>query len=84
MKVKLYAGVVTAAAAIGTLGMAGIALASPVTTAPGPVAHCNVILVGGYSPCFPSSPMQPIFPVHPIHPVPVYPINPGGPDKRAP
>ncbi len=69
MKVKLYAGTVAAAVAIGGLGMAGAASASPVVTTSIPVAHCNVILVGGYSPCFPR---------------PIGPINPGGPIKLVP
>jgi hypothetical protein len=69
MKVKLCAGIAVAAAAIGGLGMAGAASASPAVAASVPTAHCNVILVGGYSPCFPR---------------PVIPINPGGPMKPLP
>jgi hypothetical protein len=69
MKVRLYGGIAAAAAAIGGLGMAGAASASPAVTASIPVAHCNVILVGGYSPCFHR---------------PIGPINPGGPMKSAP
>ena len=75
MKIKLYAGIVAAAAAMGGLGMAGAASASPVTAASVPVAHCNVILVGGYSPCFP----RPINPINPVNPV-----NPGGPMRPLP
>lgn len=67
MKVKLYAAIAAAAAAIGGLGMAE-ASASPVVTASVPMAHCNVILADGYSPCFPRL----------IGP------NPGGPDKPVP
>jgi len=69
MKIKLYAGIVAAATAISGLGMAGAASASPVTAASVPVAHCNVILVGGYSPCFPR---------------PINPVNPGGPMRPLP
>lgn len=75
MKIKLYAGIVAAATAISGLGMAGAASASPVTAASVPVAHCNVILVGGYSPCFP----------RPVNPGgPIYPVNPGGPIRPFP
>ncbi len=69
MKIKLHTGMVAAAVAIGGLGMAGAASASAAVTASVPVAHCNVILVGGYSPCFPR---------------PIIPINPGGPMKPLP
>lgn len=68
MKIKLYAGSAVAAAAIGALGMASAASASPAIAPPIPAAHCNVILVGGYSPCFPT---------------PIRPINPGGPIVRS-
>jgi hypothetical protein len=64
--IRLCAGLVTAAT-MGGLGMAGAASASPAIAATAGVAHCNVIMVGGYSPCFPK---------------PVYPggtVNPGGP-----
>jgi hypothetical protein len=74
VKIKLYAGIVAAAAAMGGLGTAGAAAASPVTAASVPVAHCNVILVGGYSPCFP----------RPINPRPINPVNPGGPMRPLP
>jgi hypothetical protein len=82
MKVKLCAAIV-AAVAIGGLGMAG-ASASPVTASV-PVAHCNVILADGYSPCFPW-PICPINPrpIYPINPRPICPINPGGPMKPVP
>jgi len=73
--IKLHAGIVTAAATIGGLGMAGAASASPAIAAPATVAHCNVILVGGYSPCFP----------RPVNPGgPIYPVNPGGPIRPFP
>jgi len=68
-KIKLRTGMVAAAVAIGGLGMAAGASASPAIAAPVLVAHCNVILVGGYSPCFHR---------------PIGPINPGGPMKPAP
>jgi hypothetical protein len=71
-RIKLYAGIVTAAAAIGGLGMAGVVSASPAIPAAG-VAHCNVIEADGYSPCF----HTPIDPGGPIT------INPGGPIRLA-
>jgi hypothetical protein len=72
MKVKFCAGIAAAAAAIGALGMAGASSASPVVTASVPVAHCNVILADGHSPCFPSPIIRPIMPV-----------SPGGPMKAS-
>jgi hypothetical protein len=44
-------------------------LSLPLAFAPTSMAHCNVIMADGYSPCFPSSPIG--------H------INPGGPMKPA-
>jgi hypothetical protein len=63
MKKKLFAGAVAVGAALGGLGMTGTAsaLGRP-THAPIPVAHCNVIVYDGWSPC--------------INPNPV--LNPGG------
>jgi hypothetical protein len=69
MKSRIYTGITAAAAIAGALGMAGAVSGSPVVTASVPMAHCNVIMVGGYSPCF--------------H-WPIGPINPGGPIKPAP
>jgi len=68
MKTRIYAGITAAAAIVGALGMAGAVSGSPVVTASARMAHCNVILVGGYSPCFhrPTGP------------------SPGGPIKPAP
>ncbi len=68
-KVKLHTGMVAAAVAIGGLGIAAAASASPAIAAPVLVAHCNVIVVGGYSPCFPRL---------------IIPIKPGGPMKPLP
>jgi hypothetical protein len=64
-EIKFYAGIVAAAATIGGLGVAGTASASPAIAAPVPVAHCNVIEAGGYSPCLhrlinPGGPMKPL------------------------
>jgi hypothetical protein len=69
MKTKIYTGITAAAAIAGALGMAGVVPGSPVVTASVPVAHCNVIMVGGYSPCFHR---------------PIGPVNPGGPREPAP
>jgi hypothetical protein len=69
MKTRIYAGMTAAAAIAGALGMAGAVSASPAVSAPVAMAHCNVIMVGGYSPCFYR---------------PADPINPGGPMRPAP
>ena len=62
MKTKLFAGAVAVGAALGGLGMTGTASAmgGPIAAtipaapihAPIPVAHCNVIVYDGWSPCF--------------------------------
>jgi hypothetical protein len=69
MKIRLWAGIAAATAAIGGLGGLGMAGAASASPASASVAHCNVIMVGGYSPCFPR---------------PIGPINPGGPVKPLP
>jgi hypothetical protein len=53
MKTKLFAAAVAIGAALGGLGMTGTASASsgPIH-APIPVAHCNVLVYDGWSPCF--------------------------------
>jgi hypothetical protein len=78
MNIKDYAGMVTAAATMSELSIHDLesqtgellpereALSLPLTTAPAAMAHCNVIMADGYSPCFPSSPIGHINPGGPI------------------
>jgi hypothetical protein len=77
MNIKHYAGIVTVAATMSQLSIDDLegqtgellpereVLGLPLAMAPASMAHCNVIMADGYSPCFPGSPIG--------H------INPGGP-----
>jgi hypothetical protein len=78
-RTKLHAGMVTTASTMSELSIHDLesqtgellpereALSTPLATAPAAMAHCNVIMANGSSPCFPSSPIG--------H------FNPGGPIK---
>jgi hypothetical protein len=68
MNLRLSAAKAAATATVIGLGLAGAALASPVAASTA-LAHCNVMMVGGYSPCS-LQPIQAVSPGGPMRPLP--------------